>query len=153
MEKIKVQNRELELFYDIKELPITRYHAFQRMCLLDAGLGSDLSAVDNHLGRIKAFLISDEKEKALTEIENLRTNFWFMQSGISPALMSFAVLVYKLDGKIKGDLTDDGIKKTCEDISFLTAGQVEQTTSEIKKKSRPIWQDIFRRFSIRRTKK
>lgn len=153
MEKIKVQNRELELYSDIKELPIARYHAFQRMCLLDAGLGSDLSAVDNHLGRIKAFLISDEKEKALTEIENLRTNFWFMQSGISPALMAFAVLVYKLDGKIKGDLTDDGIKKTCEDISFLTAGQVEQTTSEIKKKSKPIWQDIFRRFSTRRTKK
>ena len=153
MEKIKVQNRGLELYSDIKEWPMARDHAVPRLCHLAAGPGSELPTVDNHLGRIKAFLISDEKEKALTEIENLRTNFWFMQSGISPVLMAFAVLVYKLDGKIKGDLTDDGIKKTCEEISFLSAGQVEKTTSEIKKKSKPIWQDIFRRFSIRRTKK
>ena len=49
MRKIVLAKHKVELYDSIDELPIVRFHKYNKMLLIDAGVGSDLSDWDaNH---------------------------------------------------------------------------------------------------------
>lgn len=99
-------------YYDaIEELPVTRFHKFQKMQLLDSGIGGDLASFDRRAERLRRYVLTGEKEKAVQELDNLRKCVWLVQEEINPKMLSFAALVVEIDGKRCEDLTDDALRE------------------------------------------
>lgn len=134
MKTIKVGLKSVEIYDAIEELPISRFHKFNKMVLVDAGIGSDLSDFDNHIERAIRFSKTNPEVTAI-ELQNLRQNVYFIQSGISPKMLAFCVLVKSINGNPCNDLSDDGLtalQKEFEDMPFneLTA-QLEAVKKKI----------------------
>lgn len=52
MRKIVLAKHKVELYDSIDELPIVRFHKYNKMLLIDAGVGSDLSDWDAHMEKV-----------------------------------------------------------------------------------------------------
>ena len=97
MKTLKLAGKTIEFYDDIENLPVTRFHKYNKMLLVDAGIGSDIADFDRHISRIAAFLAKNDNKQAITELENIRQNVYFIQSGVSPRNLAFAVLVKSID--------------------------------------------------------
>lgn len=129
-----VLNSKVVVMYDsISDLPIDRYHAFNKMVLIDSGIGSDLSDFDNHFERLRIY-INTNPDEAIKELNNLRQSVFFIQNDISPKLLAFAALVVKINGKDYSDLSADGLKKVVEEINGEAFEKVTGELEEVKKK-------------------
>ena len=93
MKTLKLAGKTIEVYDDIENLPVTRFHKYNKMLLVDAGIGSDIADFDKHISRIAAFLAKNDNKQAITELENIRQNVYFIQSGVSPRNLAFAILV------------------------------------------------------------
>lgn len=49
MRTIKLAGKKVEIYDAIEDLPILRFHKYNKMLLIDAGIGSDLSDFDKHI--------------------------------------------------------------------------------------------------------
>ena len=114
MRKIVLAKHKVELYDSIDELPIVRFHKYNKMLLIDAGIGSDLNDWDAHMEKVVRYCRLNQPDKAEKEIGNIRQNIYFIQSEISPKHLAFAALVKSIDGKLVDDLTDDGLQKVLE---------------------------------------
>lgn len=124
----------VEVYDSIEEMPITRWHKYQKYALIESGIGSDLSAIDGHLQRVSAFIKKGDGESAVKEMENLRQSIFFIQQGVSPKLMSAICLIKSIDGKPNDDLTEEGIKHTIEKITKVPNGVIAALYEVAKKK-------------------
>ncbi|MCL5459663.1 hypothetical protein M3M33_13595, partial [Loigolactobacillus coryniformis] len=77
MRTIKVANHTVELFDSIDELPVMRFHKYNKMLLIDSGIGSDLADVDNHIERAIRFCRT-KPDLAAAELDNLRQSIYFI---------------------------------------------------------------------------
>lgn len=122
-------------YYDsINELPITRYHIYNKMLLVDSGIGGSIADFDNHCDRLVAFLHRNELDNAYKEIDNLRQNIFLIQSALSPKHLAFAAIVKEVDGVERNDLTDDGLKETLAIIGDCAKGEADDVIDSAKKK-------------------
>ncbi len=103
MNTFKIGPHTIELYDGIDELPITRFHKYNKMLLVDAGIGSELSDFDAHIEKAMRFC-KVKPELAIMELENLRQNVYFIQSESSPKHLAFCALIYKLDGVEQNDI-------------------------------------------------
>ena len=99
MKTTKIGNLTVELYDAIDELPIARFHAYNKALLIDAGIGSDLNDWDAHIEKTIRFIRSKKPDLAEKELDNLRQNVYFIQTDISPRYMTFCALVRSVDGK------------------------------------------------------
>lgn len=134
MKEVKIGKHDIVMYDSIEELPMRRFHWFNKMLLIDSGIGSDLSAFDQHLVKARSFILAKKHEQALTELDNLRQNYYFVMEGISPKFMAFSALVVKIDGEEYNELSDDALKKVIEKISDAPMTALNQTFEEVKKK-------------------
>lgn len=51
MKNVQIKGMNVELYDSIDDLPIMRFHKYNKMLLVDAGVGSDLSDFDRHIER------------------------------------------------------------------------------------------------------
>jgi hypothetical protein len=135
MKTVKINNLTLEIYDSIEEMPIVRHHKFNKMLMIDSGIGSDLSAFDMKLERIMRF-IKDNPEHAQTELLNLRQCISFIQNEISPKHLAFCALVKSIDGKEITDISDDGMQAIHERLKTATDKEITSLTEEVKKKNR-----------------
>ena len=49
MKTVLINNKKVELYDSIEDLPIIRFHKYNKMLLVDAGVGSDLADFDRHV--------------------------------------------------------------------------------------------------------
>lgn len=138
----------VEVYDSIEEMPITRWHKYQKFALIDGGIGSDLSSLDAHISRIVAFLKRKDAEKAITEIQNLRQNIFFIQQGIDPHLLSCACLIKSIDGKPCDDLTEEGLKKTIDKICDVPTNIFTAFFEVVKKKMEQEFATYFGKAQI-----
>lgn len=134
MKTIKLAGKSVEIYDAIDELPIIRFHKYNKMLLIDAGVGSDLADFDKHFERILQYLNLKDTKAAVTELQNLRQNVYFIQSNISPRNLAFATLVKSVDGKECNDLSDDGLRKTLELFNDAPAKAFASEADAVKKK-------------------
>ena len=111
MKTIEVDGKKIELYDSIEDLPILRFHKFNKMLLVDAGVGSDLADFDRHIERAIIYASGDTPKMAVKELQNLRQNVYLIQSEVSPRCMAFAALVKSIDGVEYNDMSDDGLQK------------------------------------------
>lgn len=134
MRTIKLAGKKVEIYDAIEDLPILRFHKYNKMLLIDAGIGSDLSDFDKHIEKIIGFLNGKTPEMAVTELENMRQNLYFMQSHISPRCLAFATLVKSIDGKVCNDLSDEGLQKIIQELSDVSNKEMTAQLEAVKKK-------------------
>lgn len=127
-------NKHKVTYYDaISELPVTRFHVYNKMMLIDAGIGCDLVDLDTHFERVNAFLASGKIEEAQREISNIRQNVNFIQESLSPRHLAFCALVKEIDGE-ETDINEDGLKRTMDKLKDGVVGDIETNLEESKKK-------------------
>ena len=143
MKEVQIGKHRVEMHDDISQLPVKRYHVFNRMLLVDAGIGSDISDFDRHLERIMAYTRKEQRENLLAEVKNLRQSVYFVLNGINPKLMAFACLVTKIDGTAYDDLTDEGLRKVVAVLNDVPIADVTASSEAVKKK---IDEDLLRYF-------
>ena len=56
MKEVELAGHKVRLFDSIDELPIVRFHKYNRFLLVDAGIGSDISDYDAHVERVIAYV-------------------------------------------------------------------------------------------------
>lgn len=133
MKKILIGNKTVEIYDAIEELPITRFHKYNKMLLIDSGIGSDLSDFDNHIERAIRFCKVNPDITA-KELENLRQNVYFVQSELSPKMLAFCVLIKSIDGKQCNDISDDALAELQKELSELPIKELTAQLEAVKKK-------------------
>ena len=134
MKEVKLNGHKVELFNSIEELPITRFHKYNKCLLVDAGIGSDLTAFDAHIERAVRFIRADKREEAAKELDNMRQNVYVIIQGMSPQHMAFACLVARIDGKLYSDLSDEGLQKVLEILGGTPLKDITANVEAVKKK-------------------
>lgn len=134
MRTIELAGKKVEIYDDIESLPITRFHKYNKMLLVDSGIGSDMSDFDRHIEKAMSFAKSKTPQMAVTELENLRQNVYFVQNNISPRYLSFAALVKSIDGTPCDDISDDGLQKIVDILSDATNEELADQIGAVKKK-------------------
>lgn len=134
MVTIEIGGHKVRMYDAIDELPIARFHRYQRSLLVDAGVGSDMVAFDQRIERARRFLMAGDNEKAGRELENLRQSVFLIQSSVDTKLLSFAALVVEVDGKPCDDLSDDGLRKVCGMLEDSPRGEMTARLEAVKKK-------------------
>ena len=123
------------VMYDsIEELPIVRFQKYNKMLMLDAGLGSDVTALDGHLARVSEYIKAGDLTNAFAEIDNLRQTLFNVQNGLTPHFMSLIPLMAEVDGEPLTDLSDENIQAVYDRLKDVTMKAYEGAASEVKKK-------------------
>ena len=121
--------------YDaIDELPIVRFHKYQKLLLIDAGVGADIPAFDQRMEKARRFLAAGQAEKAQQELENVRQCVFLIQSEISPRHRAFAVLISKIDGRACDDMNDDALAAITQELSDVPVQELTARLDAVKKK-------------------
>lgn len=134
MVTVKIGKHTVEMYDTIEELPIVRFHKYQKLLLIDAGIGADINAFDQRIEKTRRFLMDGKTDKAQQELENLRQSVFLIQSEINPKHRAFAALVAKLDGVECGDVSDDGLAKLTETLNDAPESELTAQLDAVKKK-------------------
>ena len=134
MREVRIGKHRVRLYDSIDDLPMERFHRYNKMLLIDAGLGSDISAMDAHVEKVVRFMRGGDVDSAAKELENLRQTVYLVQTEQSPRNLSFACLVAEVDGKDCNDLSEDSLEKVRLLLNDAPRGEVAETMSAAKKK-------------------
>jgi hypothetical protein len=130
----KIGKHTVEMYDAIDELPIVRFHKYQKLLLIDAGVGADIAAFDQRIEKTRRFLMDGKPEKAQQELENLRQAVYLIQSEISPKHRAFAALVTKIDGRDCNDLSDDALTGIVDTLNDAPENELTAQLEAVKKK-------------------
>lgn len=136
MRLLQLGKHKVELYDSIEDLPMMRFHKYNKMLLVDAGIGSDLNDFDRHIEKALIYARSKTPELAAAELDNLRQNVYFIQSGLSPRCLAFAVLIKSIDGKEQTDISEENLQKLVSKFGNLPIKDITSTLAEVKKKNR-----------------
>lgn len=134
MTTTKIGNHTVEYYDAIDELPIVRFHKYQKLLLIDAGVGSDIQAFDQRIEKTRRFLMLGQNDKAQQELENVRQCVYMIQTGMNTQHRAFAALVAKIDGKKCNDMSDDALAKVTEMLSDVPVKELAAQLDAAKKK-------------------
>lgn len=134
MVTVKIGKHTVEMYDAIDELPIVRFHKYQKLLLIDAGIGADITAFDQRIEKTRRYLMDGKPEKAQQELENLRQTVYFIQTGINPKHRAFAALVTKIDGRDCNDLSDVALTELLETLQDVPEKELTAQLEAVKKK-------------------
>ena len=134
MRTVKIGKHTVEMYDTIDELPIVRFHKYQKMLLIDAGVGADIAAFDQRIERVRRFLLAGQADKAGQELENLRQCVYFIQTGVCPKHRAFAALVTKIDGQCFEDVSDDSLNAILQKLNDAPENELAAQLDAVKKK-------------------
>lgn len=134
MKTVELNKHQVRLYDSIDELPITRFHRYNRFLLVDAGIGSDISAFDNHLERVVRYIRKGDNENAAKELENMRQNIYLVLENQNLQHLSFACLVESIDGGKCDDLSPEGLEKVLNLLGGATKKEITEAYDSVKKK-------------------
>lgn len=134
MVKVKIGKHEVKLYDAIDELPIARFHKYQKYLLIDAGIGGDIQSFDSRTEKIRRFLSEGQTDNAIKELGNLRQSVYLILAGINPKHKAFASLVTEIDGEKFDTITDDVIERINELLSDVSIKDLAVPFEAAKKK-------------------
>ena len=134
MVTVKIGKHTVEMYDTIDELPIVRFHKYQKLLLIDAGVGSDIAAFDQRTEKMRRYLMDGDAENARKELDNLRQGVFLIQNEVSPKHRAFAVLVTKIDGQECNDITDAALQAITGQLNDAPENEVTAQLEAVKKK-------------------
>jgi len=131
-----IKGHTVEMFDSIDQLPITRYHAFNKYIMIDSGIGSDINDADKRMANTIQMIVKGDHSDAINELNNLRQTLAFIMGDVNPKMLSFGTLVKKIDGIDYDDMSQPGIDKVIGILSNaqVSFGMISGLWNEIKKK-------------------
>ena len=72
MKEVELKGHKVTLYTSIEELPMARFHRYNKYLLIDSAIGGDMSAFDAHIERVVRYIRQDKRDEAATELDNLR---------------------------------------------------------------------------------
>ena len=133
MKKVEIAGRVIMLYESIDEMPIMNFQKYNKCLLIDAGIGSDIDDVDQHIIKIAKYIKSD-REKAIQELQNMRQNLYMISSNISPKYLAFAALIHSIDGEVAKDLSDNNLQTIMESLKTVRHTWLIELLTKLKKK-------------------
>lgn len=134
MKELQLNGHKVRIYDSIDALPITRFHSYNRMLLVDAGVGSDISDFDNHIERMVRYIRKGDNDSAAKELENMRQNVYMIMSGQSVRDLSFACLVASIDDEPCNDMSQEALQRIVETLGGATRGELTEAYQSAKKK-------------------
>ena len=134
--EIDVKGHKVVVYDSPDEMPITRFHKFSKYMLIDGGLGSDISAIDKHIGKLIELNTRGRRDDLDTELRNMRQSIAMALDGFDGKLLALSVLVKSIDGKPRDDLSEEGLKETAAMLSEERVDKLVKWLVSIKKKNR-----------------
>lgn len=134
MKDLTLNGHQVRIYDSIDELPIVRFHRYNRMLLVDAGIGSDISDFDGHIERVVRYIRKGENENAAKELDNMRQNVYMIMTGQSVNDLSFACLVESIDGEQCDDISPEGLAKVVEMLGGTPRKELADEYQSVKKK-------------------
>ena len=110
-----IGKHRVKVYDSIDDLPMARFHKYNKFLLIDAGLGSDMQSFDAHM-------------------ENMRQNVYIMLTEQSPQNLSFAALVAEIDDVEMNDLSDDGLERVRQMLEDAPRKDITAALQAVKKK-------------------
>lgn len=150
MKKIVYNDKVIEVYDSIDELPIVNFQKYNKYLLIDSGIGSDVDAIDEHIVKIAKLIKKSDSQKAMQELLNLRQNLYMINSQISPKYLAFAALIHKVDKEEVKDLSDDNLKEILAKINKIEHNKILSFLTGFKKKNTGRVRDILSRRLHRR---
>lgn len=134
MNTLQIAGHTVVLYDSIEDMPMRRFHKYNKLMLIDAGIGSDIADVDKHLERVAAYIAGNTPDMAAVELDNMRQNIYFVLNSISPRLLSFAALVQSIDGVPYEDISDDALAKVVQMFEDVPVKELTAPLEAVKKK-------------------
>lgn len=134
MKTLRLGRHDVVIYDSTDELPVLRFHRFVRLLFIDAGVGSTMAEFDTHIERVVRYLKNDDREKAVTELENLRQCVSMIQNEMPLTGMAFASLVASIDGHAADDVSDEGLRATLVKIGDVAVKDLSEALAAAKKK-------------------
>lgn len=134
MKEVTLAGHKVRLYQSIEELPMQRFHRYNKYLLVDAGVGSDIQDFDNHIERVVRYIKNGERDNAAKELENMRMNVYLILQEQGVRDMSFACLVESIDGKPCDDLSEEGLRETLRTLGGVPRKDVASELGATKKK-------------------
>jgi hypothetical protein len=135
------------VFYDsIDELPILRYHKFNKFISIDAGIGENPEDAARHINAIRDANHRKDFERVEQLAQNLQQCLAFSVSNVSPKSLAYAVMIKSIDGVEQTDITEYGLETTLQKVlgHGVSWGMVKATVNFLKKKSKRALRGISR---------
>lgn len=134
MKKLNVGPYKLSLYDDIDDMPMKRFHQFNKYLLIDSGVGSDLDDINRTLASIMRSIHTKNLDRAKTELGNVQQAIMLVSAQINPKHLSFVPLVHSINGKPLGELTDDRISELSELFKNAKVSVINRSIESVKKK-------------------
>ncbi len=113
-------------------MPIKLSGLANRYLLQDAGIGSDMQAIDDHFKSLDAFLGGGKIEEAKQERENLRFAFYTMLQEVSYKALAFGCHIFSIDGVEVTDRSEEALTVMLDSLP-LSMTDLEEILTEVKK--------------------
>lgn len=111
-----VKRTRVMIYNEIEQLPITRFMLANKYWMLHDSIGSSIEDFDkNHYSKFA--LIAGEKEKCLKELANFRILVYNIMNEINVQHLSFACLVYSVNGVEFTDTSEESLNRLLKDLS------------------------------------
>lgn len=151
----KIGKHTIQVYNAIDELPTERFFTYNRMLLLDSGIGGDLEAIDTHITKAMKYVQLGDKDKAQQVLTNMRSSFYFILENLNPKHLSYAALVYTIDGKVQHDFSDEALRGMVAQFSSWGASKsfYDAAIEVVKKNSKLNWKRISLLYLKARRKK
>lgn len=134
MIKKEINGHTVEMYDAIEELPVIRFHKYNKMLLIDSGIGSDMQAFARHVDRAKRYAMSTDPKLAAMELTNLQQCFAFIYGELSPKHLAFCALVKSIDGEPVTDISDDGLQNILAKFADVPNNEITDLLESVKKK-------------------
>jgi hypothetical protein len=123
------------VYDDIEQLTIDRFNKINKYWMLHDNIGSTFQDIDNnHISKL--MLITDNKDKLVKELENLRILVFNITNEVNPTHLAFGCLVHSINDEVNEDLSEEGIRKVLKKLNNagLTEGVLKKKISEVRGK-------------------
>jgi chemotaxis protein CheY-P-specific phosphatase CheC len=152
MKKVEIGKHVIEFYDSADSLPIKRFQKFNKHLMIDNEVGSTFEDFLKRDAKIMEYLKKEMWKEAVDEMGNKTQTAFNLYKEYSPKEHALAIMVYSIDGEVMNDYSSsalDAIIKRLDEMK-LSKKDMDQTVSEVKKKSTRNWLNIFRRNSKKR---
>lgn len=134
MKTVKIGEHDVQIYDAIDELPVARFHKYQKYLLVDAGIGSTIQDFDKRIEKMRRYCMLNDTANAQKEVENMRQCVYMIQNGLSTRHLAFACLVFAIDGVQYADISDDSLQKIVETFADAPIQDLTDRLESVKKK-------------------
>ena len=131
---LNIGGKEVDIYDSIDYLPIVRFQQFNKLVIIESGIGGSINDFDTHLGRIMQYIEADRKDEANQEILNLRQNLQFILEGVNPSFLAFIYLIKRIDSKVYDVIDDNAIREISTLMGNATMNDFTTPLEVVKKK-------------------